>query len=156
MAGSKAAWLALTDEQRERHAGKTKALYDKLIGPLREVAQAHGYALAVHGTLVRDIDLIACPWTRQATEPHVLATAIGEKVRELNGGIGFQLEAENSAYFLAGCPGAKAHQRLGWVWHLGGGPYIDLSVMPRVPDLDMTKFDLDAAGKIPPTNWASA
>lgn len=139
---------------REALAAKCRALFDKLIGPLREVARAHGYALAVHGSLARDIDLIACPWTREAVEAHVLVIALGEKIRGLNGGVGFQLRSENSAWFLAGCPGMKAHQRLSWVWHLGGGPYIDLSVMPRAPDLDMLKFDLDAAGKIPPTKWS--
>jgi hypothetical protein len=40
--------------------------YELLIGPLREVARSKGYVLAVHGTLIRDIDLVACPWIENA------------------------------------------------------------------------------------------
>ena len=33
-----------------------------------------------------------------------------------------------------GCPGLKPHGRLTWSFHVGGGPYLDLSVMPRAQD----------------------
>ena len=38
-------------------------------------------------------------------------------------------------YHLKGCPGMKPHGRLCWSFHLGGGPYIDLSVMPLAPQI---------------------
>lgn len=131
------------------------AIAETLIEPLRAVAREYGYALAVHGSLVRDIDLIACPWVRDAKPAHELAEAIRVKAAELNGGIAFCLPGlECGEYHRAGCPGSKAHQRLGWTFHLGGGPYIDLSVMPRAPDIDMVEFacngGLKKAGKIPP------
>ena len=34
------------------------------------ICREHGYALAMHGTKIRDIDLIAVPWTEKAI-PHV-------------------------------------------------------------------------------------
>jgi len=111
-------------------------VYEQLIGPLREKAKELGYALGAHGSLVRDIDLIACPWTSQAVDAVTLAKAL-MKVAAAHGpcGIAFFGAHETGAYFRAGCPGGKAHQRLCWTFHLGGGPYIDLSVMPRLPHL---------------------
>ena len=38
-------------------------LYVVCFPALAEVARAHGYALMVHGTVARDLDLVACPWT---------------------------------------------------------------------------------------------
>jgi hypothetical protein len=37
-----------------------------IIESMRAIAREHGWALAVHGTLVRDIDLIAVPWVEEA------------------------------------------------------------------------------------------
>lgn len=34
---------------------------------LAEIARKHGYALAVHGSLARDFDLIAIPWVDEPT-----------------------------------------------------------------------------------------
>lgn len=114
------------------HEAKTRELYERLIEPLRAVAKHHGYALAVHGSLERDIDLIAAPWiAREATsEPRVLAEAIRDEAARLNNGIAFMHHLESGEYFEDGCPGMKPHGRLAWSYHLGGGPYIDLSVMP--------------------------
>lgn len=39
----------------------------ELIDQLRAIAKGHGWALGVHGSLVRDIDLIAVPWTSDAS-----------------------------------------------------------------------------------------
>lgn len=36
----------------------------------------HGYALAVHGSLARDFDLIAVPWTESPSPPDVVLTAV--------------------------------------------------------------------------------
>jgi hypothetical protein len=41
------------------------ALYPEL----SEIARSHGYALAVHGSLARDFDLICVPWAVQISEP---------------------------------------------------------------------------------------
>lgn len=122
-------------EVSEAHAARCRLLADRLIEPLREVARRYGYALGVHGSLRRDIDLIAVPWAPIAwsTNPVTLAEAIMEKAAELNDGVAFQKPGEDSWWFIAGCPGGKPHGRLCWTFHLGGGPYIDLSVIPPGP-----------------------
>jgi hypothetical protein len=108
-----------------------RRLYDQLIESLREVAKSLGYALAVHGTLKRDIDLIAIPWTPEAVSQIELAEAIRAKAEEI---VGYApphpLEVDE--YFQQGCKGLKPHGRRSWSYHLTpncDGAYIDLSVM---------------------------
>lgn len=105
--------------------------YNMFKDDFREVAYTHGYAIAVHGTLIRDIDLIAVPWTREAAPQHVLAEAIrcaAEKINPI--GVAFISPHEDDQFHRDGCPLMKPHGRLSWCYHLGGGPYIDLAVMP--------------------------
>jgi len=85
---------------------------------LAEVAKECGYALALHGSMRRDLDVVAIPWTEDAVEAE-------ELVRRLLAGSSACLRP-NSAIV------SKPHGRRCWMLHLGGGPYIDLSVMPRV------------------------
>ena len=116
----------------EAWRARCKRLADLLIEPLRAVARDHGYALGVHGTLERDIDLIAAPWSNPLSPARVLAEAIQARARELNHGIAEcidEIGASNPEYFRRGSPCAKPHGRLSWSYHLGGGPYIDLSVL---------------------------
>lgn len=42
------------------------------LAPLILRAYLHGYALAVHGSLHRDLDLIAVAWTEEADSPETL------------------------------------------------------------------------------------
>lgn len=104
-----------------------------LIEPLREVARQHGYALAEHGSQRRDIDLIAVPWTAEAVDPIVLAEAMRAETERLIGGA-FYKPDENNELCWRGKPGLKPHRRLAWSFHLGRGPYIDLSVMSPPAD----------------------
>ncbi len=94
------------------------ALYFRMIGRLRDRARELGYALGVHGSLARDLDLIACPWTETASSPEDLAEALRAKVGGVLGSKGHE----------------RPHGRRIFVIHLGGGPYIDLSVMPRTEE----------------------
>lgn len=116
----------------------TKEYYAKLIEPLRAKARELGYALGVHGSLVFDIDLIAAPWAKEAVEPKMLAEALRVVAEEIIG-FAFNSDAYNASnpdYFHNGEPGLKPHGRLVWSYHLGGGPYIDLSVLPFNPNKD--------------------
>ena len=113
----------------EKWKARTRECYELLIGPLREVARGQGYALGVHGSLERDIDLIAVPWQQTVGEPVCLAEAIRKKAEEITGQA-FMDPHVSGWFFVAGCPGARSHGRLCWTFHLGGGPYIDLSVFP--------------------------
>ena len=40
--------------------------HEKVINKIRAIAKKHGWAVGVHGTLMRDIDLIAVPWSWEA------------------------------------------------------------------------------------------
>ena len=95
--------------------------YAVLIAPLRALGRRLGYAIAVHGSLARDIDLIAIPWTQDAEEDEVLVVAIANLVRAFNG----------FATVHGGAHDEKPHGRRSWVISLPGGTYIDLCVMPR-------------------------
>jgi hypothetical protein len=98
-------------------------VYVESIEHLRRRARELGYALAVHGSLARDIDLLACPWTDEAVSADELAEAI-RKQAELSSGCKVYQRHDN--------PGHKPHGRLAYTLiYAHGQTYIDLSVMPR-------------------------
>lgn len=84
----------------------------------------NGYALALHGSMGRDLDLVAIPWTDEA----VAAEELVERIRELVDG--FIVDHPDHPETN---PTHKPHGRLAWAIHVGAGAYIDLSVMPRIP-----------------------
>ena len=43
---------------------------------LWEVAKSHGYAIGLHGSMKRDVDLIAVPWVEHFSPPDVLVNAL--------------------------------------------------------------------------------
>lgn len=92
--------------------------YVVLLKLLTEKARELGYALAVHGSLSRDLDLIAAPWTEQATDGESLVKALAASI------------AVDEAR-ITPPPEAKPHGRISWTILLGGGAFIDVSVMPR-------------------------
>lgn len=61
-------------------AAKTRAgrerLYLSLLPAIRKVARKSGYAIGVHGSMIRDLDLIAVPWRRGAVMAETLAYRI--------------------------------------------------------------------------------
>lgn len=44
-------------------------LYAVMYPALVAIARKYGYALAIHGTMTRDFDLVAVPWTAGAEDP---------------------------------------------------------------------------------------
>jgi len=98
--------------------------YTPLARPLTSRARTLGYALGVHGSLERDLDLIAVPWTEEAVEESSLASALCEETRRVLGWV----DVAPGTY-----PQRRPHGRLAWSLRLTpeSGPYIDLSVMPR-------------------------
>lgn len=62
---------------REATGAFCRSLLDAILPPIREAARHHGYAVAVHGSLARDIDLVAVPWREHnVSEPDELVRAI--------------------------------------------------------------------------------
>lgn len=95
-------------------------VYLHVFADLRAAARKCGYALAVHGSLDRDLDLIAVPWTEEATDADRLVHAICEAW-----GFGDGLMALEPH----GPP--KLHGRIAYTLIPGGPLFVDLSVMPR-------------------------
>lgn len=109
-----------------RHPGlykRARAAYAQLIGPIRAVAKEHGYAIGVHGSIARDIDMIAAPWVERPFTPGLMIEAIREICAEVEGFAVFP-EGEN--------PVRKPHGRMAWVIILRGGIYLDISVMSAI------------------------
>lgn len=125
-------------DRSDAHARKCRELAQILIPAIRHRAKQLGYAVGVHGSLAYDIDLIACPWREGALPARDLADAV-QAIALAVCGHAFCPDrdgAANPEYFADGSPGAKPHGRLCWSFHLGAGPYIDLSVMPRQVEPD--------------------
>ncbi|MFC3642273.1 hypothetical protein [Aquibium oceanicum] len=63
-------------------------VYAGLYPELAEIARKHGYAMAVHGSLARDADLICIPWTDEAESPQAIVDEITTTfaIRERHGG----------------------------------------------------------------------
>lgn len=85
---------------------------------LAAVARENGYALAVHGSLARDMDLIAVPWTEQAGSPEDVISAIEEK-----------FSIKRIGNLTTGMHG-RLIQTIGILF---GECFIDLSFVPRSP-----------------------
>lgn len=83
---------------------------------LATIANENGYALSLHGSLQRDLDLIAVPWTESAISPIDLLNKLCQA---------FDIETNNSNKE----PEIKPHGRMAWSIPLWWGAYIDLSVM---------------------------
>ena len=100
--------------------------YARVFTIARCIAWSEGYALLMHGSFTRDLDLLAVPWTERAGDPEHL-------VRRIEAAIG-------DVDVLVKSPGAasqatqKPHGRMTWTltFNAFGDPrFIDLSVMPR-------------------------
>lgn len=111
----------------DRGAEEKPPLFD-LLSAIRPVARRHGYAVAIHGSLSRDIDLVAIPWINQAAEPGELAEAI----RVVVGGHWREDRNDPADWRYRGSrPEPKPHGRLAYLIELYGyHTYLDLSVMP--------------------------
>lgn len=94
--------------------------YAFLVPLLATAARRVGYALAVHGSMQRDLDLLAAPWTDEAADATELLEAIFAACA-------FTALARQA---VTG-PTQQPHGRLSWAIPLDGGVYLDLSVMPR-------------------------
>jgi hypothetical protein len=109
--------------------------YIALVPMLVLIAKDHGYALAFHGSMCRDMDCIAVPWTDKASDAQTLIDAIKSEFDLVDGRVGMQ-------------PEAKSHGRLAWSLYFndqqadGHGPYLDISVIPRVSYEDAHKIPL--------------
>ena len=94
-------------------------IYTELLPEIRDIAKQHGYAIAVHGSLRRDFDLIAVPWVDDAADPAMLLSGIlqGLKLNKI---------------WIEQCYATKElnpYGRVSYAIPLGADMYIDLSIM---------------------------
>lgn len=100
--------------------------YLKTVLPaVRDAAQKCGYAIGLHGSMTRDLDLIAVPWVDEVTTDAVLV----ETIRAAVSGWIVNDETADPNEFTKRNPQPKPRGRKAWSIQLGGGAYIDLSVM---------------------------
>jgi hypothetical protein len=62
-------------------------VYCAMYPELAEIARRHGYALAIHGSMARDADLICVPWAAQVSEPQAVIDEMAKKfvIKEVGG-----------------------------------------------------------------------
>jgi hypothetical protein len=101
------------------------AAYVSLYPLLQGAARAHGYALSIHGSLKRDMDLVAIPWVEKASRPKTLVRYLAKAV---SARVPSYITINGSAVEQ---PVKMPHGRECWVILLGGGLYLDVSVMPK-------------------------
>ena len=91
------------------------ALYPRLCS----IFQKHGYALAVHGSVARDFDLIAVPWAKRVSPREVVLAEAFSKI----------------ALRREGEPVMREHGRIAYSISIGFGECAcDLSFLPMGPD----------------------
>ena len=96
-------------------------LYCGLYPELAEIARKHGYALAIHGSLARDFDLICIPWVAEPSEPI-------DVIDEICSTFAIQLTSKVKV---------MEHNRISYILAVSFGDcYLDLSFMPCVTPID--------------------
>lgn len=91
-------------------------MYCHRVHELQTIVRSCGYCLALHGSMQRDLDAIAVPWTKHATSAETLVDRICEQMG---------LTPTNES------PSDKDHGRRVWSLLMGEIGFVDFSVMPR-------------------------
>ncbi len=124
------------NEEPRKKTSAYPMLFAALLPAMVATARRLGYALAVHGSMNRDLDVVAIPWTEEA----VSADELAETLRVEFGGHTRLLMGQE----IDRNPTPKAHGRRCYSYYFdtfeeegkqtSWGPYLDLSVMPRRPN----------------------
>lgn len=93
-------------------------LYANVYATLVPIARQYGYALAVHGSMARDLDLIAVPWVNAAD-----VRPPDEMIRAFCAAVYFT--------HIDG-PELKPNGRQTWTLAFPGTCFVDLSIMPTI------------------------
>ena len=106
---------------REATGAFCRSILYAILPAVREVARFNGYAVAVHGSLKRESELIAVAWPDQACEP-------GELINQVRGAVSGIL---GNCIQLTKPPTQKPHGRIAvTLVHPGFAGEIDLSIIP--------------------------
>lgn len=125
--------------------------YACLYHGLCDVARKLGYALAIHGTLNVDLDLIAVPWVDEAVDAKTLVKALTDHIGAC--GYGDLLRRQGHTEEMVNQILArkenrdtdeaevKPHGRRAWNLYMDAGAKVDLSVLPRVKDWSSAEYE---------------
>jgi|GEM_PF-940329 len=104
------------------------AFFASRIPAIREAAREQGYAIGLHGSMRRDLDLIAVPWREGASDKDVLAHAIAVAACGITRDGDHQWEVKPLGRLATSLPCCWPS----WYGEAGAG-HIDLSVMAPQP-----------------------
>lgn len=102
-----------------------QAFFESRLPVIREAAKEHGYAIGLHGSMRRDLDLIAAPWREGAADPDTLAHAIAMAACGITRAGAYEWEKKPAGRVATCLPICWTHRH----GVLSDG-HIDLSVMP--------------------------
>ena len=102
-----------------------QAFFESRLPAIREAAKEHGYAIGLHGSMRRDLDLIAAPWREGAADPDTLAHAIAMAACGITRAGAYEWEKKPAGRVATCLP-------ICWTNRHGvlSDGHIDLSVMP--------------------------
>lgn len=111
-----------------------RALLDLILPPMRRVAKDFGYAITVHGSLNRDIDLVAIPWREHnVVTPEVLVTKLCPAIAGVTGRCNWMRGDETKIVDFTPKPHGRVAATL-LVWCGENSANLDLSIMPALPE----------------------
>jgi len=88
--------------------------------PLAGIFRDHGYALAVHGSLANDFDLVGVPWTNTASDPETIIAEVFKR---------FAFDKTDPCE-----PSSAPHGMIKYKLHMSFGECsLDICFVPRVP-----------------------
>lgn len=93
--------------------------YARFCTKARIICWQYGYALTLHGSYTRDLDLVMIPWEDRCVDALHVITHLANVTKTK----------------MKGEPGVKPHGRLAYTLYFpgfGDPRWVDLSVMPRV------------------------
>lgn len=110
------------------------SLYAYIFHPLKEIAEKYGYNLVLHGSLNRDMDLIAIPWS-------LILGDYREMISEFSKMVGGDIQEAGEGDILPGGRRAFVINLNRKFNYLSDGSriredlnyYIDISVIPKIP-----------------------
>lgn len=106
-----------------------RALLELILPPMRRVAKDLGYALTVHGSLNRDIDLVAIPWREHGVgSAERLVEALSGAVAAITGRCNQNRDWADKPH------GRRAVILMAWCGESTAS--LDLSIMPAIKKED--------------------
>ena len=133
----------LTDDFRWKHIISPEHLtefYETILPKVREAARQCGYAIAVHGSMKRDLDLIAAPWMENHSDEQILCKSVHKAACGLiqeSYEIGSEKPCGRRGIMFPVC----------WIDYpdaSNGSGHIDLSIMPDARSLELKLQEAEA------------